>query len=190
MDARSVARFVEDPEHQAMPHRLYTLVFPLDTQNDKVLLGMKKRGFGRDKYNGFGGKVEVNETIPEGASRELHEESGLVAKSLNQCGLLLFYFENDPVAMEVHVFLVHKYEGTAVESDEMRPQWFGTRDMPFPLMWADDSRWWPYVLKDQKFVGQFWLKADQATITRERHFAVDSLDFPLRKDAKPKSRDP
>ncbi|KAJ2744553.1 hypothetical protein GGI20_002870 [Coemansia sp. BCRC 34301] len=177
MDARSVARFVEDPEHQVMAHRLYTLVFPMGIQNDKVLLGMKKRGFGRDKFNGFGGKVEAKETIAEGATRELAEESGLVAKSTKQCGLLLFYFENDPVAMEVHVFLVYDYTGVVTESDEMRPQWFGTRDMPFQLMWADDSRWWPYVLKNQKFVGQFWFKADQVTITREELRAVESLDF-------------
>jgi hypothetical protein len=28
-------------------------------QNDKVLLGMKKRGFGMGRWNGFGGKVEA-----------------------------------------------------------------------------------------------------------------------------------
>jgi hypothetical protein len=27
----------------------------------KLLLGMKKRGFGMNKYNGFGGKVEKGE---------------------------------------------------------------------------------------------------------------------------------
>lgn len=35
----------------------------------KVLLGMKKRGFGVDRWNGFGGKVEANETIVEAAKR-------------------------------------------------------------------------------------------------------------------------
>lgn len=34
-------------------------------QNDKILLGYKKRGFGMGKWNGFGGKVEPNETIVE-----------------------------------------------------------------------------------------------------------------------------
>ena len=33
-----------------------TLVFPIDEQN-RILLGRKKRGFGADKYNGFGGKI-------------------------------------------------------------------------------------------------------------------------------------
>jgi hypothetical protein len=35
----------------------------------RVLLGMKKRGFGAGKYNGFGGKVEAKETIREAALR-------------------------------------------------------------------------------------------------------------------------
>ncbi|KAJ2002468.1 hypothetical protein GGI04_003329 [Coemansia thaxteri] len=177
MDSRSVAHHIEDSDHQAMAHRLYTLVFPLDSDNNRVLLGLKKRGFGCNKFNGFGGKVEATETIAEGAVRELVEESGLVATSMQNCGLLLFYFENDPVAMEVHVYLAHTYEGTVIESDEMRPQWFDIHDMPFSQMWADDSRWWPFVLRGEKFVGQFWLKADQATITREHLYAVESLGF-------------
>lgn len=32
-----------------------------------VLLGMKKRGFGAGKWNGFGGKVQPGETIEEAA---------------------------------------------------------------------------------------------------------------------------
>lgn len=34
-----------------------------------VLLGMKKRGFGAGKWNGFGGKVQPGETIEEAARR-------------------------------------------------------------------------------------------------------------------------
>lgn len=42
----------------------------------RVLLGMKKRGPGTGKWNGFGGKLHANETMVECAARELHEESG------------------------------------------------------------------------------------------------------------------
>lgn len=34
-----------------------------------ILLGLKKRGFGVGKWNGFGGKVEPGETIPQAAAR-------------------------------------------------------------------------------------------------------------------------
>ncbi|KAJ1734444.1 hypothetical protein LPJ61_001069 [Coemansia biformis] len=176
-DPRSVARHVEDDAHRAMPHRLYTLVFPMDKARHRVLLGMKKRGFGCGKLNGFGGKVEPAETIEQGAIRELAEESGLLAAAVDKCGLLLFYFEDNPVAMEVHVYQTHGCGGAAVETEEMRPEWFAVDNMPFDQMWADDRYWWPFVLSGDKFVGRFWLKADQVTITRSELVRVDGLDF-------------
>ena len=54
--------------------KLLTLVFVLKPGH--VLLGMKKRGFGVGKWNGFGGKMHADESMVECAARELHEESG------------------------------------------------------------------------------------------------------------------
>ncbi|XP_044836569.1 7,8-dihydro-8-oxoguanine triphosphatase isoform X3 [Mauremys mutica] len=45
--------------------KLFTLV--LVVQPQQVLLGMKKRGFGAGRWNGFGGKVQVDETIEQAA---------------------------------------------------------------------------------------------------------------------------
>jgi hypothetical protein len=42
-----------------------------------VLLGLKKRGFGAGKWNGFGGKVEQGESIRTAAIREMKEEAGI-----------------------------------------------------------------------------------------------------------------
>ena len=50
-----------------MSPKLLTLV--LVVRPGRVLLGMKKRGFGVGKWNGFGGKVQQGETIEEGARR-------------------------------------------------------------------------------------------------------------------------
>lgn len=47
--------------------KLLSLVFVRKPR--EILLGMKKRGFGEGKWNGFGGKVEPNETILQGALR-------------------------------------------------------------------------------------------------------------------------
>ncbi|XP_023213973.1 7,8-dihydro-8-oxoguanine triphosphatase-like [Centruroides sculpturatus] len=38
-------------------------------ESSRVLLGLKKRGFGEGKWNGFGGKVQEGETIEEAAIR-------------------------------------------------------------------------------------------------------------------------
>lgn len=49
--------------------KVYTLVFVRDTVKKKILLGFKKRGFGMNKWNGLGGKVEKDESIINAAKR-------------------------------------------------------------------------------------------------------------------------
>jgi len=44
-----------------------TLAFII--KSDEVLLGMKNRGMGKGKWNGFGGKKEPNETVFDAAKR-------------------------------------------------------------------------------------------------------------------------
>ncbi|CAM9398354.1 unnamed protein product, partial [Phaeothamnion confervicola] len=60
----------------------------------EVLLGLKKRGFGINLWNGFGGKVEVGETIEEGARRELLEESSVTAETMAYRGHLTFTLDS------------------------------------------------------------------------------------------------
>ncbi|KAG4070235.1 hypothetical protein HA402_003925 [Bradysia odoriphaga] len=64
-------------------NKLFTLVFVFDDDKQRLLLGLKKRGFGLGKYNGFGGKVEENESIDDAALRELNEECGLSVSDSN-----------------------------------------------------------------------------------------------------------
>lgn len=52
--------------------KLLTLVLVVEPR--RVLLGMKKRGFGAGKWNGFGGKVQTGETIEQGARRYTYKE--------------------------------------------------------------------------------------------------------------------
>ncbi|XP_032182882.1 7,8-dihydro-8-oxoguanine triphosphatase isoform X1 [Mustela erminea] len=95
--------------------RLYTLVLVLQPQ--RVLLGMKKRGFGVGRWNGFGGKVQDGETIEDGAKRELQEESGLTVNTLHKVGHIVFEFVGEPELMDVHIFCTESVQGTPTESD-------------------------------------------------------------------------
>lgn len=82
----------------------YTLVFcrrTCDNGEKQVLLGMKKRGFGAGKWNGFGGKIENGETIEEAALRELHEECSVHAQQLTRRGYLVFNMMEDEKIMKV-----------------------------------------------------------------------------------------
>lgn len=130
-----------------------TLCIPI--QENKVLLGMKKRGFGVGRWNGFGGKIEEGETIEEGAMRELHEEVGISDGVLKKSGIIEFTFESDEKILEVHIFTLTDFTHEPVETEEMKPAWFSFGDIPFDQMWADDEYWFPLLLEGKLFTGAF-----------------------------------
>lgn len=138
--------------------KILTIVLVL--KEEKVLLGLKKRGFGEGRWNGFGGKVEGGETILEAAKRELREEAGIEAGELDKVGLLDFSFESDTeLKLKVHVFVTSSYTGEISESEEMRPQWFDYTDIPYDEMWPDDAFWLPLVLEGKLIEGSFHFDA-------------------------------
>lgn len=124
-------------------------------QDEKVLLGMKKRGFGVGKWNGFGGHVEGDESIEEAAIREVLEESGLKVKSLEKMGVIFFEFQDGHQSFEVHIFRSKDFEGEITESEEMKPEWFNADNLPLDNMWSADAHWLPILLNGKKFEGEF-----------------------------------
>lgn len=124
-------------------------------QQQKVLLGMKKRGFGAGRWNGFGGKLKAGETLEQGAKREILEECGIDAKNMEKLGVIDFHWNNKPDVMEVNFFKIKEFSGTPAESEEMKPEWFDVDKIPFQLMWQDDPFWIPLFLSDKKFKGKF-----------------------------------
>ncbi|MBI3420970.1 MAG: 8-oxo-dGTP diphosphatase [Candidatus Sungbacteria bacterium] len=143
------------------------LTLCLITQEGKILLGMKKRGFGVGRWNGFGGKVLPGETIEAAVVRECQEEAGISPLGMSFRAKLLFHFEGSAEDLEVHVFLAEAFEGEVRESQEMRPAWFACDAIPYGAMWPDDSYWLPQVLAGKKLVGTFWFK-DTKTLLRHR----------------------
>ena len=135
-------------------------------KNDEILLAMKKRGFGVGKWNGVGGKVEEGESIKSAAIRELSEEIGVVAAedNLEEVGDIKFYFTDKPEwAQHMHVFVVRNWEEEPTESEEMRPQWFDVKEIPYAHMWPDDPFWLPLFLQGKKFKGKFVFEGDIIT---------------------------
>ena len=124
-------------------------------QHPKILLGMKKRGFGQGRWNGFGGKLNEGETIEDAAKREIMEEAEISVEEMEKRGIILFEFKDNGALLEVHIFNVSKFTGDPVESEEMKPQWFDTNKLPFEQMWSDDKHWMPLFLKGKKFKGTF-----------------------------------
>lgn len=126
--------------------------------DEKVLLGMKKRGFGTGKWNGFGGKVQEGEDVKVAAAREVKEEAGvdILPEDLKEAGILEFRFQNNPDwDNSCHIFTATKWTGEPSESEEMRPQWYKINALPFESMWIDDPHWVPLVLEGKKIKGKF-----------------------------------
>ncbi|MDO8425713.1 MAG: 8-oxo-dGTP diphosphatase [bacterium] len=136
-------------------------------QHPRVLLGMKKRGFGAGRWNGFGGKVIVGETIEDAAQRELQEEAGISAEALEKIGVLDFTFQGNPEILRVHVFRADAFLGEPTESEEMRPQWFHVDEIPFAEMWPDDVHWMPLFLRGQQFKGRFLFGESDVILEQE-----------------------
>jgi 8-oxo-dGTP diphosphatase / 2-hydroxy-dATP diphosphatase len=124
-------------------------------RDGQMLLGMKKRGFGAGRWNGFGGKVKDGESIEEAARREMREESGLEATAMEPRGNLLFRFAQTGKELAVTVFAVTSCTGDPIETDEMRPQWFLVDQIPFEAMWPDDIYWFPLFMGGKRFTGTF-----------------------------------
>lgn|SRR3989338_8584138 len=133
--------------------KILTLCIPI--KNNKVLLGMKKRGFGSGRWNGFGGKKEEGETIEQATFRELHEEVGIKSGQLDKVGILDFSFENHKKVLQVHIFKLSNFSDKPIETEEMNPQWFSFDRIPFSQMWPDDKYWLPLFLNEKLFEGEF-----------------------------------
>ncbi len=141
-----------------------TLCLLLKEEQDgkKILLAIKKRGFGIGKWNGVGGKIDHDKgdkNIIDTAIRETKEEIGVKIKNPEKVAILNFYF---PYKKEwdqnVHVFFVKNWEGEPIESEEMRPKWFNVDKIPYREMWDDDKFWLKDVLDGKKLKADFVFK--------------------------------
>ena len=133
----------------------------------RILLGMKKRGFGAGRWNGFGGKLKEGENLEQGAKRELEEETGITATEMEKFGILTFEFKTNGEIFEVHVFRVKDFSGSPKESEEMKPQWFDVADIPYGAMWPDDRFWLPLFLESKKFKGKFLFGENDVILVNE-----------------------
>jgi len=149
-----------------IPTKITTLC--LVYKHPKLLLGLKKRGFGEGRWNGYGGKVDPGETIEESLVREMQEESGLTPTKFEKRGVLYFEFKKIPEQIyEVNIFSIDDYSGELIETEEMKPQWFDVGDLPWDEMWSDDIYWHSLFLEGKKFEGNFLFDEKEKVIRHE-----------------------
>lgn len=122
------------------------------TKGDQVWLGMKRRGFGAGKRNGYGGKLKLEDHDDHflNVARELQEETGIVAdpKELELRGCTYFNFQ-DGRAFQCYVFLLRDTQQIPRDTEEMNDHHLYPIDaLPYDSMWAGDHIWVPTALSD------------------------------------------
>lgn len=133
----------------------------------RVLLGHKKAGLGTGKIVALGGKVEPGESPAAAAAREVREEAGIhvPAAALVPAACVTFLFPVRPAwDMTVSVFTSSRWSGDAVETPEIRPEWFPVAALPLHRMWDDARAWLPRILAGERLRAAFSYAGDCETV--------------------------
>lgn len=144
-----------------------TLIFLI--KSDQILLAIKKRGFGESLYNGVGGKIEPGETIEQTLLRETNEEITVTPMHYWKVAEHSFVqsADKEPWSINMHVFVCDEWHGEPTETEEMAPEWFDIKDIPYDKMWQDDEYWLPQVLAGKKVVGFFNFDENNKLMTHD-----------------------
>ena len=128
-------------------------------KDNKILLAMKKRGFGVGRWNGTGGKFDPkmgDKNILDAAIRETKEEIGVKVINPEKVGLFHFRFaDKKEWDQDVSLFVASEWQGEPAESEEMKPKWFSFDEIPYESMWPDDIHWVPHILAGEKVEADF-----------------------------------
>ncbi len=153
---------------------LATVVFPI--RNNKVLLAKKTRKIGMGKWNGFGGKLEGEESIRQCACRELFEEtgSGIVAlpDDLTFRAHVDFFLHDTTTESpdwSVDFFTIEQFSGEATSADGMAdPTWFPLDAVPYENMLSADMHFVPRIL-------DFDVEPFSAVVRYDENMGVESV---------------
>lgn len=122
--------------------------------------------FHEGKWNGLGGKCELDESFANAARRELKEESGLEPEaSAFRCLGFLQFPNFKPHKSEDWICAVYRVELPRQLRDQVRAEsvegslrWIPMPEVTQLALWPGDRKFIPYVLKGQAFAGTFWYR--------------------------------
>jgi 8-oxo-dGTP diphosphatase len=127
-------------------------------QNGKTLMLhriKKANDVHEGKWNGLGGKAGPGESPEECARREILEESGLRAHSLDLRGFLTFPEFTPGKDWYVFVFHVHDFDGDLIDSPEGRLAWIPDDEILGLNLWEGDRIFLPWLDGPDFFSGKF-----------------------------------
>ena len=135
------------------------------------------------KWNGLGGKAELDESPLQTARREFFEEAGLLLdeSAFTPLGTLLFPnfkpHKNEDWLVTVWVARVTDLEapflpGTCAEGER---HWIPSSDLLKLNLWAGDRHFIPHVLEERPFLGTIWYQGE--TVVRNEIMGLPHPSF-------------
>lgn len=157
-----------------------TIVYLL--RPEEVLMALKQKVLGINKWFGYGGKIEDYETALECACRETREESrGLIIEEKDLSPVALIDFYNGPDRpfgdpnFRVIFYTAKIWQGEPQDTDEMKcPTWFSIKDLPFHEMKAGDELIIPQVTKEIPQKGYIRFSEDESLVI---DFKIEPCDI-------------
>ena len=137
-------------------------------KDNKILLALKKRGFGEGKYNGVGGNIENGETVEQARIRETWEEINVTPREYEKVAIIEFdeFYKGNKENVVFHLYLINEWDGEPSETEEMKPSWFEIDKMPYDKMFPDDKYWMPYILDGKKINAYFEFDKEWNVVTK------------------------
>ena len=95
-----------------------------------------------------GGKVEIHESPLECAIRELHEETGLVARRIKLRGLVTEVSPREDYQWLLFIFVTDEVEGELIACNEGQLAWVNLSAVPLLPIPPADGIFFPHIIND------------------------------------------
>ncbi|HOT76036.1 MAG TPA: 8-oxo-dGTP diphosphatase [Candidatus Wallbacteria bacterium] len=115
----------------------------------------KENDMHEGKYNGLGGKFEKSESPEACAAREVFEESGLIPENLILKGVITFPKFSRGEDWYVFVFVIDKFAGKMIESNEGNLEWIDDRELLDLNLWDGDRIFLKWLDQEKFFSAVF-----------------------------------
>lgn len=127
-------------------------------KNNQILLGYRKKGFGKGKWHGIGGALEKDSPVEPALVRESTARLGIKPTHWNllaELDLIQDGETSDPWNVYIYAFICDSWEGIPTAPDDVELRWFPVDKLPYEQMWPADERWLSHVLAGKKVVASF-----------------------------------
>lgn len=149
-------------------------------RNGEVILAKKKSKVGAGFYNGYGGKVDGDETSLQCVERETFEECGVrIDPDKTELAATIDFYTQEKPQFSCDIFIASEWIGEPKESDEMgHPERFDLASLPYSQMLAGDQLWFKRIIEGERFKGIMMYSADFSKVESFKTEQINSnLNF-------------